>query len=177
MVILLASLLANSEVCPAVAGAPETTSAEGLGRGRMGRMSWAAWAEVPSGGQSHDSKQICVSVLTIEPGVQGGTEGSESTNCGVPRQGVNELVRSRYGIVIAALFPSNAQTASIVFRGRTTQTVRLKRRGFEIGRSRRIFPYLARGFAPHTCIKRIRALNAQGGAVATISSGRCLAYW
>lgn len=143
-----------------------------LGRGRLSQMRWAAWAETaPKGGASH-GEEVCVSVLTIEPGIQGGREGSESTNCGSAKSTpVDEVVRSPYGVVVAALFPREAARAIVTFKGRPKQSLRLKRRAIGWLKG---FPYLAQSFPAHTCIERIRVVDAEDESITSISAGRCV---
>jgi hypothetical protein len=148
-----------------------------LGRGHIGMLHWTAWVE-ESGKPSEAGEEACVAVLTIEPGVQGGTEGSESANCGSPEsEPIDEVVKSPYGVVLAAILPISAKHAAIVFRGRPTQYVKLDSHvvgGENEERASRVRS-VARAYVRHTCIEEIRILGSKGSVVSTVSAGRrCL---
>lgn len=113
-----------------------------------------------------------MSILTIEPGVQGGTEGSEITSCGSSKRvPVYEVARSPYGVVVAGLFPHDAARAIVRFKGRPKQSFQLKHSATGWAAT---FPYLARRFPARTCVERIRVVDKSGKSITSISAGRCL---
>jgi hypothetical protein len=150
----------------------EETPTIRLGQGRVGKMAWAASAEAPN----HPA-ETCVSIATVEPGVPRGLEGSEVTNCAEP--GVvplTEVWTSRYGVVFAGLFRSDARRLVLKVRGRPPIVQLLGHKQFQAqnGVPGVEVSFAARAFRPHTCIRRIRTVDGDGKTVSSFSSRHCI---
>jgi hypothetical protein len=131
--LLLATFALTALIAPVGSDARAGQGSDGkLGQGRRGSsLQWAAWGEPPPSGATEEA---CVTVLTVERGSGGDGEGSETTNCGYPKQAaVDEISRSRFGIVVAALFRPVAGRAVITFGRPSRKPVRLKVGHTEIG--------------------------------------------
>jgi hypothetical protein len=152
---------------------PQATSVH-LRSGRVGVMTWAASAEINSEEGSNDAAETCVSVATVEPGVPRGIEASEGTNCGEPESSaVIELANSRYGLVVAGLFRPDARQVVIEVRGRARIVASAGHKEIPNSEGKEV-SFVARGFRPGTCIRRIQAIDKDGKVVSSVSSRHCI---
>lgn len=138
-----------------------------LGHGRFTSLQWEAWGEVTT--KSGGVEETCITVGTLEP-----TEGNESTNCAPSKvPGLEEIVRSPYGVVAAAMYSPTAKRVAICIKGGREVFTRLRpiRLRVEAGRPTRSYSYFARGFRAGTRISWMTPLDA-GGAVVTERSDR-----
>jgi hypothetical protein len=159
---MVIAVLASTAVGGSSQAAPQAVESYArLGQGHLKSMQWEAWGEVTHARDSKGSaEETCISIQTLER-----TEGNESTTCGSPEAAsFEEIVRSSYGVVAAAMYASEADRVVICLKGGKRVKLPLKAINLRLtGTSpTRSYSYFARGFAAKVRIKWMVAIDSGG---------------
>ncbi len=154
------ALLLVAMATAAQAGSEPIPSYKQLGHGRLSEIDWEARGEVTKSGRNGGgAEEVCVVIGVLER-----DEGSESADCGPPTTFAEEITRSQYGVIAAAMYPPAARRVLICEKGGREVIIPLKpvRLRGESAKRIRSYSYFARGFKAGTRIRRMSAVGAEG---------------